>query len=223
MVLRDELEAICVTAKGRAACRKYLGYFNVHMPAYGIDTPARVAAFLAQVAHESADFTRVTENLNYSAFGLASTWPSRFRLPNGQPNELAHALHRNPIAIANHVYANRMGNGDVASEDGWRYRGRGLKQLTGRANYAACGEGIGLDLIGHPELLEEPDAAVESACWYWREHGLNALADAGDFEGVTRRINGGLIGHGTLDDDRDCDRVDYYARALRALERRVIA
>jgi putative chitinase len=155
---------------------------------FGISTPARQAAFVPQVAHESAGFTRLVENLNYSATGLMSVWPKRFNLTT------AMACARNPEKIANQVYASRMGNGNVASGDGWRYRGRGLIQITGRANYEGCGEGLGLDLIAHPELLECPEHAARSAGWYWQANGLNALADAGDFDGITRRINGGLNG-----------------------------
>lgn len=208
MITAEQLQAICMTAGGRAACLAYLDHLNRLMPAYGIDTPARVAAFLAQVAHESADFTRVTENLNYSAAGLAATWPNRYRGPNGQPNAIAQRLRRDPEAIANHCYASRMGNGDEASGEGWRYRGRGLKQLTGKDNYRACGLAVGVDLLARPELLETPAYAVEAACWFWRKYGLSAYADRGDFEGLTRRVNGGL--HGLV------ERQAYLARAERA-------
>lgn len=189
-----QLQSICKTAKGRESCAIYLDSLNQYMPLYGINTPQRVAAFLAQVAHESADFTRVSENLNYSAQGLAATWPNRFRSPNGQPNELAFSLHRNPIAIANNVYANRMGNGPEESGDGWRYRGRGLKQLTGKDNYARCGASTGLPLVDQPELLEQPEGAVLSAVWFWEYNRLNHFADTNDFRELTRRINGGYIG-----------------------------
>lgn len=161
---------------------------------FSLTTPTRQSAFLAQAAHESAGFTRLTENLNYSATGLAATWPGRFRGADGQPNALARGLHRRPEAIANVVYANRMGNGSEASGDGWRYRGRGLLQITGRAQYQRCGAALELPLVEQPDLLAQPEPAVLSAAWFWQVNGLNELADAGDFEAITRRINGGLNG-----------------------------
>lgn len=161
---------------------------------FSLTTPTRQSAFLAQAGHESAGFTRLTENLNYSATGLAATWPGRFRGADGQPNALARALNRRPEAIANVVYANRMGNGPEASGDGWRYRGRGLLQITGRAQYERCGAALGLPLVEQPDLLAQPEPAVLSAAWFWQVNGLNELADAGDFEAITRRINGGLNG-----------------------------
>ena len=115
-----------------------------------IDTPARRAAFLAQVGHESSQLTRLVENLNYSAQGLAATWPGRYLGPDGQPNALALRLARNPQAIADNTYATRNGNGDEASGDGWRFRGRGLLQITGRANYRLVGEALGEPLEAEP-------------------------------------------------------------------------
>lgn len=159
-----------------------------------IDTPARRAAFLAQVGHESSQLTRLVENLNYSAQGLAATWPSRYLGADGQPNALAQRLARNSRAIANNAYASRNGNGDEASGDGWRYRGRGLLQITGRANYRAAGAGLGQPLEQEPELLEQPEWAAISAAWWWASHGLNDLADRGEFAAITRRINGGTNG-----------------------------
>jgi putative chitinase len=156
------------------------------MNRYGIVGTPRVAAFIAQVGHESGQLTRLVENLNYSAEGLMKTWPSRFDFVR------ATATARNPEQIANIVYADRMGN--TASGDGWKYRGRGLIQVTGRANYAACGEALGLDLINHPELLEQPQYAAMSAAWLWSANGLNTLADAGDLTKITQRINGGTNG-----------------------------
>lgn len=164
------------------------------LPIFSISTAARQSAFLAQCAHESAGFSRLAENLNYSAAGLAATWPGRFRGVDGQPNALARAYQRRPVVIANHVYANRMGNGSEETGDGWRYRGRGLLQITGRGMYQRCGEVLGLPLLEQPDLLLQPEPAVLSAAWFWQSNGLNALADAGDLEGITRRINGGLNG-----------------------------
>lgn len=174
---------------------------------YEIDTPARLSAFLAQVGHESAGFTRTIENLNYSAEGLLRTWPSRFT------PELAGRLAHHQQEIANHVYGGRMGNRDPG--DGWKYRGRGVLMNTGRANYEAVRDllrdrvaGVP-DLLAQPEALAEPKWAALSAAAFWHDHDLNALADAGDMRGLTRRINGGLIG---LD-----DRMARYATARKAL------
>lgn len=162
------------------------------MPDYRIETPARAAAFLGQVGHESGGLYRLVENLNYSAKGLAAIWPNRYAESDGSPNELALRLARNPQAIANNCYANRMGNGDEASGDGWRFRGRGLIQMTGRANYDEALKAIGLD---RPEELEQPYGAARSACWFWKRHGLNDLADADQYLRITRKINGGTHGH----------------------------
>ncbi|HHM5526252.1 TPA: glycoside hydrolase family 19 protein [Pseudomonas aeruginosa] len=159
-----------------------------------IDTPARRAAFLAQVGHESSQLTRLVENLNYSAQGLAATWPGRYLGPDGQPNALALRLARNPQAIADNTYATRNGNGDEAFGDGWRFRGRGLLQITGRANYRLVGEALGEPLEAEPWRLEQPVPAARSAAWWWAGHGLNELADRGEFAAITRRINGGLNG-----------------------------
>ncbi|HHX6992248.1 glycoside hydrolase family 19 protein [Pseudomonas aeruginosa] len=167
---------------------------NVAMERFGITSPVQVAVFLAQVGHESSQLTRLVENLNYSAQGLAATWPSRYRGADGKPNALALNLARHPQAIANNTYASRNGNGDEASGDGWRYRGRGLLQITGRANYRAAGAGLGQPLEQEPELLEQPEWAAISAAWWWASHDLNELADRGDFAAITRRINGGMNG-----------------------------
>lgn len=176
-----------------------------------INTPKRMAAFLAQVGHESAGFSVLVESLNYSADGLAATWGSRFAQKNsaGQyltvidggrarrlPNSDAQKLHRRPEAIANRVYSDRLGNGSEASGDGWRYRGRGLIQVTGKSNYQQCSLGLFGDdrLLAAPQQLQEWHWAVESAGWYWNSRNVNALADGDDFERVTKAINGGLNG-----------------------------
>ncbi|CAA7615682.1 glycoside hydrolase family 19 protein [Magnetospirillum sp. UT-4] len=171
---------------------------------WGIDTPLRLAAFLAQIAHESGQFRGLVENLNYSAEALLRVFPRHFDATQ------ATAYARQPGRIAARAYANRMGNGDETSGDGWRYRGRGLIQVTGHDNYAACGAALGLDLIAQPELLEQPGAAARSAGWFWHKSGLNRQADARDIETITRRINGGLTGLQ--------DRKAHYARACAALE-----
>ena len=167
------------------------------MARYGIDTPARMASFLAQTGHESAQFSRLNENLRYSsAKRLMQVWPKRF------PSEAAAAPYvDNPEQLANFVYARRLGNGDASSGDGYRYRGRGILQITGRSNYAAVGQALGLDLIGQPDLLLQPEHAAMSAAWFWDSRGLNALADdrtddddLEDFTRITRLINGGTVG-----------------------------
>jgi putative chitinase len=159
---------------------------------YDINTSQRQAAFIGQCAHESANFKTLEENLNYKPEALMRVWPSRFPdLPTAM--KYAH----NQEAIANKVYGGRMGNGVEETGDGWKYHGRGLIQLTGKENYANCGSGIGVDLLNNPNLLNTPQYAAMSAAWFWNKKGLNALADAGDYETMTKRINGGLIG---LDD-----------------------
>ena len=172
---------------------------------FGINTPQRIAGFLSQCAHESGGFERLQENLNYSADGMAGIWPKRFAVmgPDGkpvkkdgknQPNKFALALHRKPEMIANVVYANRMGNGPIESGEGWKFRGRGLKQLTGKSNHAECGNELGVNLVDNPDLLLEPTYAARSAAWFWQKNKCNTFADVGDIEGLTKRINGGLIG-----------------------------
>lgn len=174
---------------------------------YQIDaSPRRIAAWLATIAHESARLTKTVENLNYSAQGLAQTWPSRYADMTGAPNATAIRIARRQEDIANLTYAGRLGNGSARSGDGWRYRGRGLIQITGRSNYAASGLALGLDLLERPEQLEQPYTAALSAAEWWHRHGCNALADTGDLAAVTRKVNGGLTG---LD-----DRLKLYAAAM---------
>ena len=140
------------------------------MQEYEINTDKRVQAFLPTIGHESANFSCVVENLNYSASGLLNYFPKYFN--SAQAEEYA----RKPERIANRVYANRIGNGNEQSGDGWKFRGRGLIQVTGRSNYLACGKGIGVDLINNPDLLCTPEYAVKSACWWFKNNGCNKLA-----------------------------------------------
>jgi len=154
---------------------------------YDISTPKRQAYFIGQCMHESGGFKQLKENLNYSARGLMATWPSRF-----PDMDTAEKYERNPEKIANKVYAGRMGN--TEDGDGAKYIGRGLIQLTGKENYANCGNAIGVDLVANPDLLSTPKYAALSAGWFWNRKGLNALADADDIDTITKRINGGLIG-----------------------------
>lgn len=167
-----------------------------------LNRPVRLAMWLAQCGHESRGFTALEENLNYSAEALARTWPKRFPTPAE-----AESYARHPEAIANRVYGGRMGNGPEASGDGWRFRGRGLIQLTGRANYTACAAALGLDCVAHPELLAEHRGAALSAAWFWKTRKLVALG--GDVAAVTRVINGGTNGL--------AGREILYRRALAAL------
>ena len=202
MVTSDILSALAPTNKNIDI---WVEAMNTILPKYDIVTPKRLAAFLAQTAHESAGFTAVRENLNYSAQGLMKTWPARFN------QTTAAAYARQPEKIANKVYANRMGNGDEASGDGWRYRGRGLIQTTGKANYTKLAQHIKKTLQETIEYCETVEGAVESACFYWASNNLNAIADTGDMAALTRRINGGEIGL--------ADRLDKYKKTLEALEK----
>lgn len=158
------------------------------MAAAEINTPLRVAHFLAQVAHESGSLARVEENLNYSAEGLIRTWPSKFNLQNAR--EYAHQ----PEKIGSRAYAGRMENGPEESGDGFRFRGRGLIQLTGRANYRLFGASVGRDLEAEPEAVaKEPALIVGTATWFWTTHKLNELADVDDLAGITLRVNGSTL------------------------------
>ncbi|MDR1673231.1 MAG: glycoside hydrolase family 19 protein [Bacteroidales bacterium] len=169
--------------------RKYLSELNEIMPRYGITTPLRVAMFLAQVGHESGQLARVEENLNYSESGLLAVFPKYFNA------DTAKAYARNAEAIANIVYANRLGNGDTKSGDGWRYRGRGLIQLTGKSNYQTANAALTIGIVEHPERVKEiPAIAVLISCWWWKNNGLNEIADTGNVLAATRRINGGTNG-----------------------------
>ena len=159
---------------------------------YEINTPERQAAFIGQCAHESMNFTRLEENMNYSAEGLMKTWPSRF-----PTLESAKPYHRNPEKIANKVYAGRMGNGPEETGEGWLYHGRGLIQLTGKDNYTLAGDALNMDFIHSPDYALVPKYAALTAGWFWNKRNLNKEADAKDFTGMTKKINGGTIG---LDD-----------------------
>ena len=162
---------------------------EVLLPEYNINTPMRVAAFLAQCGHESGGFVFLRENLNYRAESLMRQWPRHF-----PTLEIAKAYERRPEKIANRAYANRMGNGDEASGDGWRYLGRGLIQLTGKDNYTAFAESIETPVEEIPEYLATFEGAAQSACWFWDERNLNKEADVGDIKTMTKKINGGYIG-----------------------------
>lgn len=191
---------------------KYAMPLRMAMIRYNIDNPNRVRAFLAQIGHESGQLSAVVENLNYSAKVLRSVFGKYFKT-DAEAEKYAHK----PEAIANVVYANRLGNGDTKSGDGWRYRGRGLIQITGKSNYNEASQKmyalpLGVDFVDEPELLATPEYAAQSAAWWWENAGLNAIADglggANDtevFKQITKRVNGGYNG---LD-----DRLAIYERA----------
>ena len=168
-----------------------------------LSTPERLAAFVAQCGHESQDLTRLEENLRYGVARLRAVFPRYF------PTLSEAAVYAGrPERIANRVYASRMGNGPEASGDGWRFKGRGLLQLTGRSAYAACSLALFHDgrLLQEPSWVAEPKGAARSAAWFWLSRACNALVDRGDLNGLTRRINGGLLGQ--------ADRVERYQKAL---------
>ena len=168
---------------------KWLDPLNSTFDKYELNTPTRQAAFIGQCGHESGNFKTLEENLHYSAKGLMATWHSRF------PDETtADKYANNPEMIANKVYGGRADLGNTEDGDGWRFHGRGVIQLTGRANYKTCGDAIGVDLINAPELLLEPKNAVMSAGWFWNKRGLNTVADDQAWELLTKRINGGTLG-----------------------------
>lgn len=175
------------------------------LPEYEINTPQRVAAFVAQCAHESGGFRFLQENLNYRAESLVKTWPRHFPTV-----DIAKQYQRKPERIANRAYANRMGNGDEASGDGWRYLGRGLIQLTGKNNYTFFAASIGVeDMEECAEYLGTFEGAIQSACFFWEQNKLNQWADNGDIVTMSKRINGGTIG---MD-----DRIMKYNKALKIL------
>lgn len=155
---------------------------------YGIDSPLRLAHFLGQTALESGGFRLMEENLNYSADRLMAVFPKYFR------NVDARSYHRQPEKIANHVYANRMGNGNESTGDGYMFRGRGLIQLTGRNNYSLFANDNDMTVEEAAQYLTTPEGAIESAAWFWNKNDLNDLADADDINAVTKRINGGHHG-----------------------------
>lgn len=185
---------------------KYVEPLNRICLEYGIlDNHKRTAAFIAQIAHESGGFNFTLENLNYGAKGLQSVFKKYYPT---EKEALAH--ERKPEQIANKVYANRMGNGDESSGDGWRYRGRGLIQLTGKSNYERFATFMNMKLEEVPTYLETPEGAIMSAVWFWHTNNLNSFCDKDDFVGLTRRINGGTNG---LE-----DRKHHYELALKQLK-----
>lgn len=205
MVSVELLQKICPKTK-KTVLEKFIVPLQDTVHYYEIsETPQRLAAFLAQIAHESGGFNFVQENLNYSAKGLMTTFKKYF-----PTEELAKQYERKPEKIANRVYASRMGNGDENSGDGWKFRGRGLIQLTGRHNYTRFAEGLEMSIDDTVAYLETPSGAVSSAGWFWDNNDLNKYCDSGDFVTLTKRINGGTIGL--------ADRQHHYEIALHALQ-----
>lgn len=188
---------------------KYVSYWyqalQQLLPQYEINTSERIAAFLAQCAHESGGFVFIKENLNYKWASLRKTFPKYF-----PTDALAQQYEKQPEKIANRVYANRMGNGSEESGDGWRFCGRGLIQLTGRENYTRFGNSLNMTAEEASEYMETFEGAAQSACWFWEANNLNKWADSNDLVTLTKRINGGTNG---LE-----DRCNYYNNIINILK-----
>lgn len=208
MLITLEQLVKCNSGLNPEQCAFYIDSLNKILPKYEINTPLRIAHFLAQSIHESGNFKYKVENLNYSESALISVFGGYYSTTGGETSNLKNPTRtfikrkaigdaRKPETIANWVYANRMENGPFESGDGWRYRGRGIKQITGKHNYRLFSEYSGIDCVNNPDLLSgDAETMVEAACWYWR-HGngdCNIDADKDDVLGVTKRINGGTIG-----------------------------
>lgn len=182
MVTSDQLKKLHIG-------EQWVEPLNETFARFDISTPLRQASFIGQAGHESGNFTKLSEGLSYSAERLMVIWPKRF------PNmEIAQKYARNPRALANNVYANRMGNRDEASGDGYRFAGAGLFQLTGHSNFYHAGQALGEDFVMQPELVKTPRFAALTAGWFWDTHKLNKFADIRDFTMMTKKINGGTIG-----------------------------
>jgi putative chitinase len=188
---------ICTGAKKEHA-ERFLKPIEEAMGLYGIDTPQRQAGFLSQIGHESGGLSILTENLNYRVEALMSMF-GRHRISEADCKKYGRTKDQpaDQERIANLIYGGDWGVknlGNTEPGDGWKYRGRGLKQLTGRDNYKRCGQALGVTLVDDPDRLTEPVVAALSAGWFWQAKGLNLFADEGDVEGMTKRINGGTIG-----------------------------
>jgi len=219
--MTPQLDHLIAAGIKRDVAERWLPHVASALAEFNIDSPRAIAGWLAQTAHESGGYTMLEENLNYRAATMAVCWPARFAVQEPDPtrpgktrakrdakgaltpNKFALALERKPEAIANVVYASRMGNGPTESGEGWKYRGRGLKQLTGKDNHARCSAALGVDLVAQPELLLSPREAARSAAWFWHSNGCNKIIDGPqctrssleqDFIALTKKINGGTIG-----------------------------
>ncbi len=186
MITKDNIDDFCKIQN----LDEFVSALNKYMPLYGIDTKERISMFLSQVIHESGGFSRLVENLNYSSAGLMKVWPKRFT-----SLQIASKYAKKPQAIANKVYADRMGNGSESSGDGWKWRGRSLIQITGKDNYIALDKDVpSLKVLQNPDILLTPEGAVIAACWFWKKNNLNRFADKSDIVGCSKAINGGFIG-----------------------------
>lgn len=202
MINKESLSE-CMPQATSDAIDKYTDYIILTAAEFDLYTPERMAAFIAQIGHESGNLKYVVENLNYGVDGLLKTFRKYFNQDN------ANSYARKPERIANRVYANRLGNKSEESGDGWRYRGRGLIQITGRENYFNCGSELGVDLLDNPSYLESPEGACRSAGWFWKYRNLNSFADREDIKEISFRVNGGFNGLQ--------DRIDRYKLALKVL------
>lgn len=210
-----EQQLLQILPKARPVAGLFVPAINRAAARWKIDSRMRLAAFIAQIGHESSQLRNLVENLNYRAdrireIGQASSPTSRWRSLMGRAAELAG----NPERLANAVYGSRMGNGPEATGEGWRFRGRGLIQLTGRENYRAAAEGLGLPLLDEPQLLEQAEHAAQSAAWWWKTHGLNELADACKIQDIGSIINTGQPGRVPAG---AAERKAFYDLALRVL------
>ena len=185
MVNLEQLQRLGIGVEWVSALNDTFAKFN-------IVSVRQQAAFIGQCAHECGNFRTLEENLNYKAVTLMKLWPKRF-----PTQEIANSYEKNPKKIANMVYSSRMGNRDEASGDGYRFRGRGCIQLTGHSNYFHASKACGVDFVMEPDLVATPQYAAMTAGWFWSTHNCNALAEAQDWIGLTKKINGGTIG---LDD-----------------------
>ena len=207
MITGQQLKAICPNLKQEKA-DTLASLMSKSFPKYEINTPARIQAFVAQIAHESGEFTIKTESMNYTTpERICAIWPARFNMDGSNGKHNANNYIKNQEKLANLVYSSRMGNGDSASGDGFRYRGGGFMQLTGKESYAAYAKYIGKEVGETSDLVRSTDEyALDSACWEFAiDKKLNDEADRGEFITITKKINGGTIG---LE-----ERQKYYARA----------
>lgn len=213
MITGDVMLRLC-TRLLRSDAEAWAAPLQAAAEEFHILTADQQAMWLAQLCHESAGFTSLVENMNYSAKRMAQVWPGRYavdpRAIDKQPNELAHRLGGKPDCVANDVYANRMGNGAPHTGDGWKFRGRYPAHLTGRENYTRCGDYTGLDMLTDPDVhLRDLTAMSRISAWFWWYKSLNQHADTGDFGAIVKSWNGGHIG---LE-----DRIAWHKRAMDAL------
>jgi putative chitinase len=207
VITLEQLRAICPRT-GVPVLARFVDPLNTAFERWDVSTPQRRADFLAQYAHETDGFQKLDERLHYTdAERVRAMFGRHFKEIS---DDDVRGFMESPEMFASRIYAERMGNGPEATGDGYRYRGRGLCHLTGKGNYALCGEAIALDLVDNPDLLLAPGPACLAGGWYWKHCGANALADRGDFRALTRAINGGEFGLAS--------REQYLARAGKALE-----